>query len=385
MQDTKSEKIQYLLDRRAILDRIHSYPGGVDRHDEELIAGVFHPDAIDDHGKFVGSVTEFVTWVNGIHEATEAAHTHNITTHSCRIEGDVAHTESYVLWALRHQSGTSVMLGSGRYIDRLEKRNGEWKIALRRTVTDMRLRADGTVFEKVAKSFPVGTWDRTDPKFQRPFQPGAELQDRLSKKKPPEASAPSTANTGRKIMTEDEERSALRYLLDRQEIIDCVNRYCRGLDRHDKELLASAFHPDAIDHHGDFVGYAPEFVDWAVEGLSRDLLAHTHNTTCHIVELDGDTANTESYVIFAIRHKDMKTVSVGGGRYLDRFERRDGAWRIAFRRLVMDWRFQADGTIFTTSDGYAHGTWDKTDLSYRKRLELDPEQAAALEARRAAR
>jgi ketosteroid isomerase-like protein len=370
------KEIQYLMDRRAILDRVHSYPRAVDRHDIELIHGVFHPDAWDDHGKFVGTVPDFAEWVNGVHEATEAGHTHDVTTHLCDIDGDVAHTESYVLWALRRKDGQSVMLGSGRYLDRLEKRDGEWKISLRRTVTDMRLRADGSSFANYLAKFPTGSWDRNDPTFRRPFGPSMEQLTQLG----PSAVADTNIGTDitRDDMNAEEQKKALRYLLDRQEIVDCVNRYCRGLDRHDKELLASAFHPDAIDHHGPFLGYAPEFVDWAVESTSEDLLAHTHNTTCHIAQVKGDVAETESYVIFALRHKDEKTVSVGGGRYLDRLERRDGAWRIAWRQLVMDWRFQADGTIFNSSDGYEHGKRDKSDLSYMRPLELTADQKQKL-------
>ena len=46
----------------------------------------------------------------------------------------------------------------------------------------------------------------------------------------------------------------VRELRDRQDILDCLTRYSRGLDRHDSELLASVYHGDAVDHHGEFVG-----------------------------------------------------------------------------------------------------------------------------------
>ena len=42
----------------------------------------------------------------------------------------------------------------------------------------------------------------------------------------------------------------LRQLLDRQAIEDVLFRYCRGVDRGDAALIASAYHPDAIDEHG---------------------------------------------------------------------------------------------------------------------------------------
>ena len=107
----------------------------------------------------------------------------------------------------------------------------------------------------------------------------------------------------------------LQYLLDRQAILDCVYRYSRGLDRHDVDILSDAYHPDAVDHHGRFVGYIPEFVQWGNALHDADFLAHTHNITTHNCEIDGDEAHTESYVIFVLRRKDERTVLVGGGRY----------------------------------------------------------------------
>ena len=46
----------------------------------------------------------------------------------------------------------------------------------------------------------------------------------------------------------------LGWLLDRQDILDCLTRFSRGMDRFDRELLLSAFHPNAVIAVGDFVG-----------------------------------------------------------------------------------------------------------------------------------
>src|SRR5215470_12069157 len=123
-------------------------------------------------------------------------------------------------------------------------------------------------------------------------------------------------------MTADTARD-LQYLLDRQEILDCVYQYSRGLDRHDVEVLSDAYHPDAIDHHGGFVGYIPEFVQWGNALHEADYLAHTHNITTHNCEIDGDTAHAESYVMDTLLAPDTATVTVMGGRYVDRLERRE--------------------------------------------------------------
>ena len=42
----------------------------------------------------------------------------------------------------------------------------------------------------------------------------------------------------------------------------------------------------------------------------------------HAGEIDGNTAHTESYVLFITRHQDGENIWVGGGRYIDRLEKR---------------------------------------------------------------
>ena len=173
----------------------------------------------------------------------------------------------------------------------------------------------------------------------------------------------------------------LQYLIDRQDILDCIHRYTRALDRHDDNLLESVFHEDAIDNHGRWVGGRAEFVQWANHECHNKLDAHMHHITTHNCEIDGDVAHSESYVIFIHRYKDGKTVHVAGGRYIDRLEKRDGEWRILLRRLILDYRYLADGTIFGEWDGYQKGTQDRADVSYERPLELPAELRAELEQR----
>ncbi|MEC9344078.1 MAG: nuclear transport factor 2 family protein [Pseudomonadota bacterium] len=170
-----------------------------------------------------------------------------------------------------------------------------------------------------------------------------------------------------------------RELLDRRQIRDCIDRYSRGLDRHDDALLASAFHPDAIDNHGDWIGRLPEFIEWANYEVHEPLLQHNHHITTHTAEIDGDVAVAESYVIYVLRLKDRKTVRVGCGRYVDRLERRNGEWRIALRQLILDLRFTADGAAGNVEDGYYHGTWDRTDISYDRPKGIPADLAAKME------
>jgi hypothetical protein len=59
------------------------------------------------------------------------------------------------------------------------------------------------------------------------------------------------------------------------------------------------------------------------------------------IELDGDRAHCETYAIAFHRRRSPageQKDDVWGVRYLDEFERRNGEWRIAHRRLIRDWR-----------------------------------------------
>jgi hypothetical protein len=174
--------------------------------------------------------------------------------------------------------------------------------------------------------------------------------------------------------------SRVTYLEDRQQILDCIMRYTRGLDRHDRELLESAFHDDAIDNHGARVDRKPAFYDLRTGGHNENSLSHLHSITNHSCEIDGNTAHTESYVLFISRHKDGENIWVGGGRYVDRLEKRNGEWRIVVRRLVIEFRFPADGTSFTKGrQPSLVGKWDRSDVSFDRPLEIPAEMLAQLD------
>jgi hypothetical protein len=136
------------------------------------------------------------------------------------------------------------------------------------------------------------------------------------------------------------DRQALAGLIAKDEIRDVLLRYCRGIDRRDRRLLRDSFHLDALDNHGNFRGTGFEFVDWAIERLARRPQVTTHVVTNALIDLDGESANVESYFIgvHVIVEADGRHVTHEfHGRYLDRFERRDGRWAISRRQVVHDW------------------------------------------------
>jgi ketosteroid isomerase-like protein len=167
----------------------------------------------------------------------------------------------------------------------------------------------------------------------------------------------------------EESTRQLRELLDREAVRECIQRFARGLDRHDDELVLAAYHDDARDRHGDFVGTPPEFLAWANGIHAADWVTHHHHLTTHTVELDGDVAHAETYCIGTFLRRDGKFVDIAGGRYIDRLERRAGGWRIVVREAVIEWACAAEvGASRFTFGTNATGTWNRSDPSYRRPL-----------------
>ncbi len=173
----------------------------------------------------------------------------------------------------------------------------------------------------------------------------------------------------------DQLRRDVRFVKDRIEILDCVNNQSRGHDRHDVDLMTSVYHDDGIDEHGATVNTGRQYGAWANQQHGSVFMDHLHNITTHTCEIDGDVAHCESYVIGTMRARDDKTVALIGGRYLDRLERRGGAWRIALRRCTIEWTMNGDTSFINSGafEGFIKGTWDRNDLSYARPLRLDSE------------
>ena len=167
---------------------------------------------------------------------------------------------------------------------------------------------------------------------------------------------------------DEHEIAALRGLLDRQAVVDCVHRYARGLDRADDELLASAYHPDAVEDHGAYVGGVDGLLSFLVMAHQRfdGYQRYVTNTT---VDLDGDTAHAESYYFCILRRDEKGSMLANGGRYVDRLERRDGEWRILRRVVVVDWEGSIDGGP-PRYDVNLPSKRDRDDVSYVRPLEI---------------
>ena len=165
--------VDVLMDRRAIEDVVHSHARGHDRFDVDLMRAAYHDDGVDEHGSAaINAAADYPDWANRIHAGGSQLCLHNITTHNCEIDGDTAHVESYVLVGLLNPSGTSVRFINGRYIDRMEKRDGTWAIVLRRCTVDLLIAGDASILslpQFKQGGFIKGARDDNDVSYQRPL------------------------------------------------------------------------------------------------------------------------------------------------------------------------------------------------------------------------
>lgn len=143
----------------------------------------------------------------------------------------------------------------------------------------------------------------------------------------------------------------LRVFVEREKIRDCIARLARGEDRRDAALISACYWPDATTDYGVFEGGFDDYLAWVVPGA--EAIRNTqHFLGQSVIELDGDGARVETHVISY--HRIDMGLEEGdvciGGRYLDRMERRGGAWRIASRMMLYDW-YQDWGRSIEWSEG----------------------------------
>jgi hypothetical protein len=154
--------VRRALDHIAVRDVVLKYARAVDRGDWELLRSCYHPEAIDDHGPFRGTIDEMVPWLQGTMGTFEFS-AHYIMNQLVEFDGDdVAWVESYCLAyhrtvATAEQPDQMDWILNVRYVDRMERRDGEWRIA------DRRLAWEGGRYDRVGdaeQTKPLGMLGR---------------------------------------------------------------------------------------------------------------------------------------------------------------------------------------------------------------------------------
>lgn len=162
-------------------------------------------------------------------------------------------------------------------------------------------------------------------------------------------------------------------LLDRQDILDCLHRVSRGIDRFDRDLFLSAFHDDALIDIGAAVADATTVYDGGKAAHETGQNATQHHITNHVCDIEGDSAHSETYILYCGNNCDGTNL-IAGVRYLDRLERRDDQWRIAFRKILIEWSSLVDALKIPVPENIADiqlngvASRSREDASYRRPL-----------------
>ncbi len=156
----------------------------------------------------------------------------------------------------------------------------------------------------------------------------------------------------------------LEELLDKEEIREVMMLYCRGVDRHDRALIEAASHPDATDY-----GRGPKasrMVDFILSGDPTK--PYSHFIGNQMIVVTGDSATCESYFISIseVTRDGEDLTRIRGGRYIDRFLRHEGKWKVRERLSTTDWsRLDRIVERVEMNDDHPRGVGSKEDAVYK--------------------
>ena len=330
MTEPHPSELDRFAAKREIVDLLHARALGADRFDVALMRACHPLDATDNHGTAIGLMHDFI---DQLEERSRTGPPCRAKQHvvanalfAFRDDGDVFVESYHVAHEIfEEERGVTDYHIGGRYLDLFRRIDGRWLIQHRDVVYDWSRVIPGT-----APVVPqAGTRTADDPLYRtRPSWRGTLPQQ------------PSSI----KDQTMDD---AIQQLLDKQSIAEVLYRRARAGDRADAELAHTCYHPGATERHGVFDGLATEFID--VVSFTRPKPGTPMKTMLHVVTNiltefeDADHAFVESYHI-AYMTLNNGNDSIVGGRYFDKFERRDGRWAIAHRDVIFDWSRQEPET-----------------------------------------
>lgn len=317
---------QDALSCTEIGQRLAQHARAIDRADEVLLRTAYHDNGTVDYGSMRGAAAEFASNIAKMHQ-TMPMSLHRPSNIWIKLLGESAISESYVMaWVTLPTDGEpQPHLVGGRYLDRHTRREEVWRIQHRHYVLDWIMqfpeaKPDGSVPAfNLANGVPMGGHHFKDP--------GNALLLAYA----------STARLSTEVAAMNDSE-ALDKVLSHQTIVELGCRVARGVDRGDPDLIMTAFHDDASVVTGVFNGDARTFAREVGTLLDEVSPRVAHTVTNHWIDIKGDHAVGESYVIaYQYVLGDHPQDVLTGGRYLDRYERREGVWKISQRTFVMDW------------------------------------------------
>jgi len=157
-----------IADRIAITDILHLHSRGLDRLDHDALEHAYWSDANVNYGFFKGPAREFAPLVLGALEHSYELTRHSLSNIAILIEGDNARSEAWVHAAHLSPGADEEILFYGRYLDELQRRDGQWKILHRHVVVEW-IKRHPVIDERNSDAFSAltnGTRGSEDPLYQ---------------------------------------------------------------------------------------------------------------------------------------------------------------------------------------------------------------------------
>jgi len=343
--------------KAEILDLLHARARGADRFDVALMRACHPADATDNHGTYQGPMHGFLDQLETAMQSGPPCRSklHIVANALFDRLGDDIFVESY---HVAHETfelpgGVTDYRIGGRYLDTFRRVDGRWLIQHRDIVYDWSrvLPATGGFRGDEQPATLLGSRTGDDPLY---------LAHPTGRGRLPAAPA---------SLSGDHPMDAIQRLLDKQAIAEVLYRRARAGDRSDAELAHACYHPGATERHGAFDGQAAEFIDvvsWTRPKPGSPIVGMQHLITNILADFSGpDAAFVESYHVAYCQMTGGLDAAIGG-RYLDRFERRDGRWAIVHRDVIFDWsRVEPETEKFWAKHPAA-------DFLFGKRGDADP-------------
>ena len=156
-------------------------------------------------------------------------------------------------------------------------------------------------------------------------------------------------------------------VIEERAILAVLNRYCRGIDRLDEELIRSCYHEDSTDDHGVYKGRGIDFAAFVVPVLGKAFTATMHTLGQSIVEWEGEgEVRAETYVVARHRRRQAEgeMLETVGARYVDRLEKRAGEWKLSDRVVVYEWGTTEPVRSILPTEEFVQGLRSKDDPAY---------------------
>ena len=131
----------------------------------------------------------------------------------------------------------------------------------------------------------------------------------------------------------------LALLADREAIGETLSAYCFHADSGDHKKRAALFTRDGVleTPQGTYSGRTAIEVFVGKSFPINGQPARKHCVMNAIIELDGDLAEVQSYLI-VVRETEQSPAISFGGRYLDKLVKSNGVWLFQQRKVVSDLR-----------------------------------------------